>query len=254
MSSSAPPSEDAAADGPSPTLPRGRGRLRRLVAGFVVLVGCLVLPWFIPWGSSETRALSRPDVVAVTAEPRPGQGAAKDAAPGADPVRRLRDTTQSSKTLPAGYDNPVTTGQLAGVSTRPGPYRRLGRIEIPAIGLNVDYGEGVFAKTLTRGPGHWPGTPVPGAVGNSVLSGHRNTETQPFKELDELHPGDAIITHFGDRGPVTFKVVKTTIVPEAEYADFVLQQPKSADARELTLFACHPEGNPVFRIVVQARA
>ena len=138
--------------------------------------------------------------------------------------------------------------------TTPGPYRRLGRIEIPSIGLKVSYGAGVFAKTLNRGPGQWPGTPDPGSPGNAVLSGHRNTYTHPFKELDELEPGDRIITTVGKRKPTTFTVVKTTIVPEKKYKDFVLRQPADPQVRELTLFACHPEGNPVFRIVVQARA
>ena len=153
-----------------------------------------------------------------------------------------------------GYDVPVSPTALAAVPTRPGPYRKLGRLEIPSLSLSVSYGGGVFAETLDKGPGHWPGTPAPGSSGNAVISGHRNTHTRPFKELDELDPGDKIITSYEDRDPVTFEVVKTTIVPESEYRDFVLRQPTDATARELTLFACHPEGNPVFRIVVEARA
>jgi sortase A len=136
----------------------------------------------------------------------------------------------------------------------PGPYRALGRIAIPAIGLDVAYGEGVFEKTLVRGPGHWPGTPMPGRLGNAVISGHRNTHTQPFKELDRLRPGDSIIVEDEQGRATTFAVTGTTIVPEADYKDFVLGQPEDADGRELTLFACHPEGNPIFRIVIKATA
>ena len=43
-------------------------------------------------------------------------------------------------------------------------------------------------------------------------------------------------------------------MPEREYREFVLRQPKAAKTRQLTIFACHPEGNPVFRIVVRGTA
>ena len=188
----------------------------------------------------ETRGGSTPEAAPQT-----------PTAPDAGAVRRLRETIHAEAT---GYDNPVSAKELSAVKTRPGRYRTVGTIAIPRIGLDVSYGEGVFAKTLDRGPGHWPGTPSAGSRGNAVLSGHRNTHTQPFKELDELSPGDKIITTVGDGDPVTFEVVKTTIVPQARYKDFVLRPPADPDTRQLTLFACHPEGNPVFRIVVTARA
>lgn len=153
-----------------------------------------------------------------------------------------------------GNDLPVSPEEVSAVSTVPGPYEKLGRLQIPKIGLDVSYGEGVFEKTLLKGPGHWPGTPMPGREGNSVISGHRNTHTQPFKELDELNPGDEIIATQGDAKPVTYTVQGTKIIPEAEYKDYVLRQPDESGDREITLFACHPEGNPIFRIVVQATA
>jgi len=95
---------------------------------------------------------------------------------------------------------------------------------------------------------------MPGRTGNAVISGHRNTHTAPFKELDELGNGDKILLTSGGGGAVAFEVTKTTIVPEADYKDFVLRQPRDEKARQVTLFACHPEGNPDFRIVVQAAA
>lgn len=232
-------------------LPRGL----RMAAGFFTLMACLVVPWLLPWPDpSNDSVAADPINIGPSAEARPAADtptAPPDAPPNANAVRRLREAT---RTQAAGYDVPVSPKELAAVRTKPGPYRELGRLEIPSLSLSVSYGGGVFAETLDKGPGHWPGTPAPGSAGNAVISGHRNTHTRPFKELDELDPGDKIIASHEDRSPVTFEVVKTTVVPEAAYRDFVLRQPTDPTVRELTLFACHPEGNPVFRIVVEARA
>ena len=42
------------------------------------------------------------------------------------------------------------------------------------------------------GPGHYPGTPLPGEAGNVAIAGHRTTYLHPFYNLNELVPGDAI--------------------------------------------------------------
>ncbi|MGH8915703.1 MAG: sortase [Acidimicrobiia bacterium] len=63
---------------------------------------------------------------------------------------------------------------------------------IPTIGLEAVVFEGVESGTLAKGPGHLPGTPVPGQPGNSVISGHRTTHGRPFYDLDRLKPGDRI--------------------------------------------------------------
>ena len=248
---------------PGPAAARtGRRRLLdrglRFTGGFFILVACLVLPWLLPWpGTSEEPltadppSLLLPDSGTDVGSTNTAPDTRPDTPPDAGAIERLRATTL---TQAAGYDVPVSSQALAAVRTTPGPYRKLGRLDIPSLSLSVTYAEGVSAEILDKGPGHWPGTPAPGGVGNAVLSGHRNTHTQPFKELDELDPGDTITTSYDQRTPTTFEVVKTTIVPESDYKEFVLRQPADPRARHLTLFACHPEGNPVFRIVVEARA
>ncbi|MGH8929555.1 MAG: class E sortase [Egibacteraceae bacterium] len=130
----------------------------------------------------------------------------------------------------------------------------IGRLIAPGIGLDVPFSEGVYDEVLERGPGHWPGTPLPGELGNAVLSGHRTTFTKPFANLDLLAPGDEITTGIGHLPGVEFKVVETRIVPEAEYAATVLAQPLDPHVRRLTLFACHPKGQRTHRIVVIAEA
>ena len=221
-------------------------RLRTLLVGVPVLAACAIGPWLLPWGPTTSTSGEQP-VVAVSSEPSATPSEAP--LPSRDDVRELSTTIE--RTANGGYDLPVDRSEVSGVATEPGPYQALGRIRIPAIGLDVGYGEGVFADTLTRGPGHWPGTPMPGRTGNAVLSGHRNTHTQPFKELDRLQPGDKVTVAVGSTKQTTFEVTGTEIIPEAEYKDQVLRQPED-ERRMITLFACHPEGNPIFRIVVTA--
>lgn len=229
-----------------------RQRQRQRWPAVVVVPLCAVAPWFVPWPwqGVDSAPTKDPSSIIHRAVARSSAG---EALTGRE--RRLPNegdvaaVTREVSASAGGYDVPVTT---AGLRTTPGPYQRVGRIQIPRAGLDVSYGEGVYAKTLERGPGHWPGTPLPGEPGNSVLSGHRNTHTQPFKELDRLKPGDRIVVSVGSDNPVAFRVDNTTIVPEAQFKDFVLRQPSDPATRQVTLFACHPEGNPIFRIVVRA--
>ena len=53
--------------------------------------------------------------------------------------------------------------------------------------------EGIRLSTLDRGPGHWPGTAMPGELGNVVVAGHRVSHNEDFRNLDQLVPGDEVI-------------------------------------------------------------
>ncbi len=237
-----------------PRRARRRPRLVTVIVGTLVVAVCAIVPWFIPWPQATSESGAEPPVAPAPASV-PEQSSPTATTPEEPTAEDVKDLAKEvEKTAKGGYDLPVDPSEVSSVKTRPGPYQKLGRIQIPAIGLDVSYGEGVFEKTLEKGPGHWPGTPMPGRLGNAVISGHRNTNTQPFKELDRLNPGDKIIVEDQQGTATTFRITGTTIVPEAEYKDFVLGQPEDKGSREITLFACHPEGNPIFRIVVKATA
>ena len=55
-------------------------------------------------------------------------------------------------------------------------------------------------EDLRGGPGHLIGTPLPGALGNSVILGHRHAWGGPFADLTKLRRGDliAVETHAPD--------------------------------------------------------
>lgn len=64
------------------------------------------------------------------------------------------------------------------------------RLVIPKLGLDAVVVEGVDEASLRRGPGHFPGTAMPGEQGNVGIAGHRNAWGRWFKNLHKLEPGD----------------------------------------------------------------
>jgi sortase A len=55
-------------------------------------------------------------------------------------------------------------------------------LRIPRLGQRYEpvVVEGVGREELKKGPGHYPGSAMPGEVGNYVLAGHRTTYGAPF--------------------------------------------------------------------------
>jgi sortase A len=120
----------------------------------------------------------------------------------------------------------------------------LGTIEIPKIGVTKSLYEGITLTTLDKGPGHWPGTAMPGQIGNVVIAGHRVSHDKPFRHIDELVAGDDVIFNTAD-GRFVYKVTSTEVVqPDALW---IVDQTADSTA---TLFACHPVGSTRQRIVV----
>lgn len=120
----------------------------------------------------------------------------------------------------------------------------LGRISIPEIGLDAEFDEGIRLTTLNRGPGHWPGSAMPGEIGNVVVAGHRTSHGGEFRHLDALEPGDTVVFDTL-AGSFTYIVTGTQIVtPDALW----IVEP--TDTPTATLFACHPLGSTSKRIVV----
>ncbi|MCA1840422.1 MAG: class E sortase [Actinobacteria bacterium] len=119
-------------------------------------------------------------------------------------------------------------------------------LRIPKIGLDRVVVEGVGVEDLKKGPGHYPGTAMPGHKGNAVISGHRTTYGAPFYRLDELVPGDDIeVTDLS--GTYHYKVSEQTVVPPT--ATKVLDE--TPDDR-LTLTTCNPRFSARQRLIIVA--
>ncbi len=121
---------------------------------------------------------------------------------------------------------------------------QIGSIEIPKIGVDKPMFEGVTLTTLNRGPGHWPGTALPGQVGNVVVGGHRVSHDKPFRNIDRLLPGDDVYFTTA-AGTFDYKVVSSEVVTP-DQVRIIDQTPD----RTATLFACTPPGSTSHRLVI----
>ena len=152
----------------------------------------------------------------------------------------LTTSTTSSTTLPV--PEPPPTDERA-----PEPVIELGTIEIPKIDVSMTMYEGIRLSTLDRGPGHWPGTAMPGQVGNVVVAGHRTSGHQVFRNIDALVEGDEILFTDTDGSVHRYRVTSSRIVVPTEV--WIVDQTPTPTA---TLFACHPPGSVRERYVVFA--
>jgi sortase A len=180
-----------------------------------------------------------------------------DAGSGAedDPVLVAESTTSSTAppTTKAPKPRPTTTTTVPLPVPEPPPddpyedvpVRQIGTITIPKIGLEHAVYEGVWLTVLDVGPGHWPGTAMPGRRGNTVFPGHRVTHSHPFLDLDRLVPGDEVVFHMPD-GTFTYAVTGTQIVVPTDM--WVIDQ---TPEKTMTLIACHPKHSARQRIVVK---
>jgi sortase A len=121
----------------------------------------------------------------------------------------------------------------------------IGTIEIPKINLVHPIFEGVEETVIHWGPGHWPGSAMPGQVGNAVFAGHRVTHTRPFYDIDLLSPGDVVVFHTKD-GTFTYRVTGHQIVSAKD--TWIV---KPTPTPTITLFACHPKHSAAQRYVIR---
>ena len=146
---------------------------------------------------------------------------------------------------PAGIEHVAATDESR-VDVRDGD--RVGRLEIPRLGLSVMVFQGIEERALFAGAGHVPGTPPPGGDGNVVIAAHRDTY---FRKLAGILPGDRIRV-------VTVRGTFEYVVDSSETVDpDETQVMESRDRDELTLITCYPfyfVGSAPRRFIVHAQA
>lgn len=124
------------------------------------------------------------------------------------------------------------------------------RLRAPRLGADVIVLAGASGRTLAFGPGHLDGTVLPGRLGNSVISGHRDTH---FSFLRLLRLGDVLEVQRPDGIVRPYRVVDTRVTDARNAVlDLYPSQP------ELTLVTCYPFGALLpggsLRYLVTARA
>jgi sortase A len=173
-------------------------------------------------------------------------------------VTSTTSTTTTSTTVPSGTAPatvpeavPATTPDTTLAPPTIPPVAEgdpVARLEILEIDVDVVVVAGVSVEDLKRGPGHYPGTPLPGQYGNAAIAGHRTTYGQPFHDIDDLEPGDQIVATTL-AGRYVYEVTGTEIV---EPDDTHVVATTNPDVAELTLTSCHPKWSARQRIIVHS--
>ena len=119
-------------------------------------------------------------------------------------------------------------------------------LKMPRIDIEKVVVEGVGVSELKDGPGHYPGTPLPGQPGNSAIAGHRTTYGAPFNQMDKMQVGDPIIIST-KQGTFRYETKELKVVSprQVEVLD------NTPDNR-LTITTCHPRYSLSQRLVLVA--
>src|SRR3954453_3620310 len=139
--------------------------------------------------------------------------------PPAPPATTTTAPRTTTTTLRLPHPTPPPANPYADV-----PVRQIGTISIPKIGLVHPIFEGVWLTVVDHGPGHWPGSAMPGRRGNAVFAGHRVTHDHPFMDLDLLAPGDKVIFNMA-HGTFTYAITSIKIV-QPEDLSIIFPTPK----------------------------
>ena len=151
----------------------------------------------------------------------------------------------------------ATTHKPAAIpASSAGSGKAIATIRIPRLGSSWQQTvfNGISEKFLAKGLGYYPGTALPGALGNFAVAGHRVTQGHPFRELDRLVVNDPIAVQVGTK-IYLYKVVNTKIVSPTDIRE-IFPVPGNlnaiADKAMLTFTTCHPKGSAKKRLVVHA--
>jgi sortase A len=124
----------------------------------------------------------------------------------------------------------------------------VGRIVIPKINASYVMVKGTDTSDLESGPGIYSETSFPGIAGTTAVAGHRTTYLAPFRDINELSPGNHILlempyAHF------TYTVIGQRVVLPTDVSAAV----STVGYTRLVLSACTPLFSAEKRLLVYAR-
>ncbi|MGW0205089.1 class E sortase [Streptomyces sp. NPDC003233] len=133
-------------------------------------------------------------------------------------------------------------------------------LHIPKLDVVAPIAEGVSTeKVLNKGMvGHYGEPPLKTAMpdaktGNFGLAAHRNTHGEPFRYINKLQPGDAVVVETQDTYFV-YKVTSTLPVTSPANTSVLDPIPKGSGftkpGRYITLTTCTPEFTSKYRLIV----
>lgn len=130
-------------------------------------------------------------------------------------------------------------------------------LRIPRLGADwaKPVRQGVGADVLAQGMGRYPGTALPGAVGNVGIAGHRSGHGNPLLDIDLIRPGDVLVIETKSAYNVYRAVRHEIVAPDR--SDVVAAVPERPGAkpteRWFTLTTCSPRWGNTSRYIVFSR-
>jgi len=106
------------------------------------------------------------------------------------------------------------------------------RITVPRLGVDLIVLEGASGRNLAFAPGHLDGSAPPGAAGNTIVAGHRDTS---FRFLESLERDDLVLVQGRDGPPVRYRVAWIAVMDAADSR--AVEEDASSS---LTLATCYP--------------
>ena len=164
-------------------------------------------------------------------------------------AERAAPTAVERRALASLPDERRRVAFLAGELQRhAGDGSAVGRIEIPKIDASYVMVKGTDTSDLESGPGIYSETSFPGVAGTTAIAGHRTTYLAPFRDINELSPGNHVLlempyAHF------TYTVIGQRVVAPTDVAAAV----SNVGYTRLVLSACTPLFSAEKRLLVYAR-
>jgi sortase A len=160
--------------------------------------------------------------------------------------------TDFAESIPPPVTAPVPGGPAVPATPAPSPPAPepgdpIARLLIPRLDAKLYVLEGDSQEELRRGPGHLTGTAMPGAAGNCVIAGHRDTH---FRILKNIRKGDDIVLETSE-GQFLYRVKSTRVVSPSNTGP--LQPTASPELNLITCFPFYYVGSAPKRFVVEAR-
>ncbi len=219
--------------------PRGRTGVAGVLGELLITAGVLVLlflGWQLWWN----------DAVMAGSQ---SSAAAEISRTWIEQDRLSRGHTAVPTPEPTGYGVPV-------VAAAPGPADAFAVLYVPRFGADYhrSIAEGIGLDVLNSpqlGIGHYPGTQMPGEVGNFAVAAHRSANGGGMHLIHQLQLGDPIYVQTSD-GFYTYRFRDLEYVSPAtvEVLDPVPHRPEaSAVDRIITLTSCNPFYSTAERII-----
>jgi len=146
---------------------------------------------------------------------------------------------------------PAAAGSAAPLAPPSG--NAVGRLYLPKLHLHWVVVEGVTQRDIRYGPGHHPGTALPGRPGNFAVAGHRMVGI--FWDLDRIQPGDLAVVETRT-GWFVYLVTENHIVTPHSM-EVIAPEPNqpgvAPDGAYLTMTTCNPKWDNCQRMAVRAR-